>query len=103
MTPTALSRHLVVRNGIRVTYSLCLSTELQFQLAVRGVSTHIAAHERRDSFADQIASPRVVGLLKGSGQELEALENSVKRLQAELHEIRSRNLYLMTLVEEQKV
>ena len=52
---------------------------------------------------DDDSSPRItVGVLRAGPVELEELENNVKRLQAELHEARSRNIYLSTLVEEQR-
>ncbi len=48
------------------------------------------------------SSTAVVSVIRGSPEEIESLENSVKQLQAELHEAKSRNLYLSNLVEEQK-
>ena len=47
-------------------------------------------------------SPVAVGVLRATPVDLEILESSVKQLQAELHEAKSRNIYLSTLVEEHK-
>ena len=104
--------------------NLCVSngpiSDLQFRLALQGVLEKISKqqqpepldeadadgteltdrHWRRD---DDDSSPRItVGVLRANPVELEELEGNVKRLQAELHEAKSRNLYLSTLVEEQK-
>ena len=47
-------------------------------------------------------SPVAVGVIRAAPADLEILESSVKQLQAELHEAKSRNIYLSTLVEEHK-
>ena len=49
----------------------------------------------------EISTKITVGVLRANPVELEELENSVKQLQAELHEARSRNVHLSNLVEEQ--
>ena len=58
-----------------------------------------SSNDRRDS---REINPKItVGVLRANRVELEELENSVKQLQTELHEARSRNIYLSNLLEEQ--
>ena len=58
-----------------------------------------SSKDRRDS---REINPKItVGVLRANRVELEELENSVKQLQTELHEARSRNIYLSNLLEEQ--
>ena len=93
--------------------------DLQFRLAMQGVLEKISKRQSPELFNeaadgadltdrllrpdDDDGSPRItVGVLRASPVELEELENNVIRLRAELHEARSRNIYLSTLVEEQR-
>ena len=41
-------------------------------------------------------------LVQSTPQELEALESNIKKLEADLHEAKSRNIYLTNLVDSQK-
>ena len=58
-----------------------------------------SSNDRTDSH--EISPKITVGVLRANPVELEELENSVKQLQTELHEARSRNIYLSNLLEEQ--
>ena len=96
-------------------------SDLQFRLAMQGVLEKISKQppelsneadgrdltdrlRRRDDDSPRItaAAAVAVGVLRADPADLEELESNVKRLQAELHEAKSRNIYLSTLVEEQR-
>ena len=73
---------------------------------MQGLLEKVPLQHSADSSNDRRGSreinPKItVGVLHASRVELEELENSVKQLQTELHEARSRNIYLSNLVEEQ--
>ena len=67
---------------------------------MQGVFENISSEDNDDS--PRIAAAVTVGVLRANPIELEELENNVKLLQAELHEAKSRNIFLSNLVEEQR-
>lgn len=73
--------------------------ELQFQLVMRGFSSQMSLTGKNKN-EDQKDSP--VQVLQAPSFQLESLESNMKKLQADLHEARSRNIYLTDLVEEQR-
>ena len=78
-------------------------TELQFQLVMRGLSVKEPPNEilaNNDEKENNIAPVQV--LTKEEALTLDDVEANLKRLRAELHEAKSRNIYLYNLVEEQK-
>ena len=70
---------------------------------MQGLLENVPLQHSADSSNDtREINPKItVGVLRASRVELEELENSVKQLQTELHEARSRNIYLSNLLEEQ--
>ena len=92
-------------NLVELTLSFQI-TDLQFRLAMQGLLEKVplqhsadSSNDRRDSH--EISPKITVGVLRANPVELEELEDSVKQLQTELHEARSRNIYLSNLLEEQ--
>ena len=82
-------------------------TELQFQLVMRGLSVKeppneiLASNdEQENNFASSSSAVQV--LTTEEALTLDDVEANLKRLRAELHEAKSRNIYLYNLVEEQK-
>ncbi len=82
--------------------------DLQFQLVLQGSSaspatkdatTHTPVSQNADPPLPLLETSATLALL--SRAEAEDVEAAVKALRAELHEARSRNLYLSGLVEEQ--
>ena len=67
---------------------------------MQGVFENISSEDNDDS--PRIAAAVTVGVLRANPIELEELENNVKLLQAELHEAKSRNIFLSNLVGEQR-
>ena len=54
-----------------------------------------------NSSSNSVATLRVLQT-QSTAPELENLENNIKKLESDLHEAKSRNLYLSELVENQK-
>ena len=87
-------------------------SDLQFQLVMQGVSTKLKPASPETSEPAQTtpmptpmaANVTTVTLLQtqSTSPELENLENNIKKLEADLHEARSRNIYLSDLVDTQK-
>ena len=69
---------------------------------MQGVFENISSEDNDDSPRIAEAAAVTVGVLRANPIELEELENNVKLLQAELHEAKSRNIFLSNLVEEQR-
>ena len=99
-------------------FSSVVLPDLQFQLLMGGITSGsgVAPSEPEESGSGgsknvaiggtiNVANGvgEVVGVIRGcSREEVDELESSAKALRAELHEAKSRNLYLTGLVEEQK-
>lgn len=87
-------------------------SDLQFQLVMQGVSTKLKPASPETSEPAKTtpmptptaANVTTVTLLQtqSTSPELENLENNIKKLEADLHEARSRNIYLSDLVDTQK-
>ena len=69
---------------------------MQFQLVMRGFSMNEAPK------IDEESKPSVQVLTAEEALTLDDVEANLKQLRAELHEAKSRNIYLYNLVEEQK-
>ena len=104
---------------------MCPLTDLQFQLVMQDFSsklhmepTNKSEHDpnrlnnntntnnntnntTNNNSSNSVATLRVLQT-QSTGPELENLENNIKQLESDLHEARSRNLYLSELVENQK-
>ena len=77
-------------------------SDLQFQLVMQDFSSKLQpAEPTTKSSEPPVATLRLLQT-QASSPELENLENNIKKLESDLHEARSRNIYLSDLVETQK-
>ena len=78
--------------------------ELQFQLVMRGFQTQLSlgSESSFESNCESTAAATVQVLTGEEALKLEEVEANMKQLQADLHQAKSRNIYLNDLVEEQK-
>lgn len=63
---------------------------------------HIVMQNLSSKLSESCEELKDVRVVQGSPQQMENLEAKIKALSAELHEVQSRNLYLSSIIEEQK-
>lgn len=93
MANSSRSFDWVGRSSLDVVSVSYVFSDLHFHIVMQNLSSKLSES------CEELKDVRVV---QGSPQQMENLEAKIKALSAELHEVQSRNLYLSSIIEEQK-